>query len=123
MRAAAGAQTADTAESLRESIFARNAMHKTGAESHSENHYTPELRALVAQAYAQDYELIEAIGAHPEAMPTSGAAWLTSGRQKLLCEMEPQSFGTYCSGHGAATPKPHRQTRSPADPQTKRQAR
>uniref|UniRef100_A0A7S0TAN7 Carbohydrate sulfotransferase n=1 Tax=Chrysocystis fragilis TaxID=1411660 RepID=A0A7S0TAN7_9STRA len=85
----------------RDSIFARSSSHKTGSASKYADLYAPPgLEAAVRAAYSMDYDLFDAIGAHPADPPTSGRAWArrrADPRHRRLCHLDSRAFGAdYC---------------------------
>ncbi|KAJ8598506.1 hypothetical protein CTAYLR_001375 [Chrysophaeum taylorii] len=83
----------------RDSLFARAAAHRTGSDRRLEDYYTPDLERMARQAYAMDYDFLDALGADdPSAPPVSGADW--GPRRRLLCGLVDDGttpFGPYCT--------------------------
>ena len=83
---------------LRDEMFARSAKHHTNSESRKDKYFTPEILHKIRVAYAMDYDLFDAIGAHPDSPPVNGLAWRPT--RKRLCDLgnkkDRRNFGDHC---------------------------
>ena len=82
---------------LRDELFARSAKHHTNSGNRKAGYLTPEILAKIRAAYAMDYEIFDALDAHPDAPPTAGHAWRG---EKRVCDLgrplDRRGFGDYC---------------------------
>lgn len=106
---------------LRDDLFGRAAKHHTNSARRRDDYLTPDILAKIRAAYDMDYALFDALGAHPDAPPTTGLGWRRT--RKRLCDLgvpkDRRAFGQHCivtcpdgrqvldcANHAAPHPKP-----------------